>query len=60
MMRKMKTQDKTEKETLMFRNHLKIGTRNLWKYKISSAINMIGLAIGLAACILLALFVKKN
>ena len=41
----------------MFRNYLKIAWRNLWKNKVYSAINIVGLAIGLAACIVIMLFV---
>ncbi|MGV3558687.1 ABC transporter permease [Larkinella arboricola] len=41
----------------MFRNYLKIAWRNLWKNKVFSAINVIGLAVGMAACILILLFV---
>ncbi|MEP6594462.1 MAG: ABC transporter permease [Ginsengibacter sp.] len=41
----------------MFKNYLKIATRNLWKNKSFSAINIIGLAIGLATCILILLYV---
>ncbi|KQN36064.1 hypothetical protein ASE92_07970 [Pedobacter sp. Leaf41] len=42
----------------MFRLNLKIALRNLWKNKISSFINVIGLAIGLAACLMLLLYVS--
>src|SRR4051812_26676829 len=41
----------------MLRNYLKIAFRNLWKSKGFSAINIIGLAIGLATCLLIILFV---
>lgn len=41
----------------MFKNYLKIAIRNLWKSKGFSAINIIGLAIGLATCLLILLFV---
>lgn len=41
----------------MLRNYLKIALRNLWKSKAFSAINIIGLAIGLATCLLIMLFV---
>jgi len=37
----------------MFRNYLKIGTRNLLKHKFFSLIAVTGLAIGLCACILI-------
>jgi putative ABC transport system permease protein len=38
----------------MLRNYLKIAYRNLWKNKVYSAINILGLTIGLAACLLVA------
>ncbi len=41
----------------MFKNYLKIALRNLWKSKGFSALNIIGLAIGLATCLLIMLFV---
>jgi len=41
----------------MFKNYLKIAWRNLWKNKVFSAINIIGLSIGMAACIVIMLFV---
>ena len=46
----------------MIKNYLKIAWRNLWKNKIFSAINIVGLAIGMAACILIMVFVfyEKN
>jgi putative ABC transport system permease protein len=41
----------------MLRNYFKVAWRNLWKNKVFSAINIIGLAIGMAVCILIMLFV---
>src|SRR3954452_15797869 len=41
----------------MFRNYFKTAWRNLWKNKVFSAINIIGLAIGVATCIVIMLFV---
>jgi len=41
----------------MFKNYFKTAWRNLWKSKVFSAINIIGLAIGMAACIVILLFV---
>ncbi|MFC3559242.1 ABC transporter permease [Pedobacter jamesrossensis] len=40
----------------MFKLNLKIAFRNLWKDKMVSLINIIGLATGLAACVLLLLY----
>jgi putative ABC transport system permease protein len=41
----------------MFQNYFKIAWRNLWKNKIYSVINIAGLSIGMAACIVIMLFV---
>ncbi|MCE7065638.1 ABC transporter permease [Dyadobacter sp. CY326] len=41
----------------MFKNYLKIAFRNIWKNTVFSAINIVGLAIGMASCILIMLFV---
>jgi putative ABC transport system permease protein len=41
----------------MIKNYLVIAWRNLRKHKLYSAINIIGLATGLAACIVILLFV---
>lgn len=42
----------------MIRNYLKIAFRNLWKYKSFSAINIAGLSIGMAACVLILQYVS--
>lgn len=42
----------------MFRLNLKIALRNLWRNKTSSVINIVGLAVGLSACLLLLLYVN--
>lgn len=44
----------------MIKNYIKIAWRNLWKNKIFSFINIIGLASGLACFILIALFVMDE
>jgi putative ABC transport system permease protein len=41
----------------MIKNYFKIAFRNLWKHKGFSAINILGLAIGIAACLVIMLFV---
>ncbi len=48
----------TTKYSQMFKLNLKIALRNLWKNKISSFINVVGLAIGLAACLMLLVYVS--
>lgn len=60
MVKKIEAQNSIEKETTMFRNYFKIGLRNLWKYKSGTVINVIGLSTGLAAFVLIALFVKDE
>ena len=44
----------------MLRNYLTIAARNLWKHKGHTVINSVGLALGLAACVLLALYVRQE
>lgn len=44
----------------MFKNYLKTALRNLWKNKTSSAINMLGLTIGLGGCLLIALYIQHE
>ena len=34
----------------MFRNYLKIALRTLWRNRLFTALNVIGLSIGIAAC----------
>jgi putative ABC transport system permease protein len=41
----------------MLRNYFKTAWRNLWKNRVYSLINIAGLAIGMAACIVILLFV---
>lgn len=42
----------------MISNYLKVAFRNLWKHRSFSAINIGGLAIGLAACLLILQYVS--
>ncbi len=44
----------------MFRNYLKIAGRNLLRNKLFSLINVIGLALGMACCMLIALYVNTE
>ena len=41
----------------MLKNYFKIALRNLWKNKGYSAINIIGLSMGIATCLLITLYV---
>ena len=45
---------------VMYKNYLKIAMRNLLKYKGYSFINLFGLALGMAACLLILLFVNNE
>ena len=42
----------------MIKNYLKIAWRNIWKTKGFSTINILGLAVGMTACFLIALYVR--
>jgi len=44
----------------MLKNYLKIACRNLWKNKGYSAINIFGLAVGLATCLLILLYITDE
>ena len=44
----------------MFRNYLTVGIRNLLRHKGYSTINVLGLAIGIACCILILLYVQDE
>ncbi len=42
----------------MFRNYVLIALRNFWKHKLFSFINIVGLATGMAVCLLALIQVK--
>jgi len=44
----------------MFKNYFKIAVRNLWRNKGFSAINIFGLALGIATCLLIMLYVQNE
>ena len=44
----------------MFRTYIKIALRNLIKQKVYTLINVLGLAIGVTSCILLALYINNE
>lgn len=44
----------------MFKNYFKIFIRNISRFKLYSIINIGGLAVGMAACILILLFIQRE
>lgn len=44
----------------MFRNYLKVALRNSWKNKLVTFINLFSLAFGIAACLVIYLFIKDE
>ena len=44
----------------MFKNYLKIAWRNLFRNKIYSAINIVGLSIGMAMALLIGLWITDD
>lgn len=50
--------NKRYNKIMMTRNHLKISYRNLTKNKVYAAINILGLAIGIASVMLIAIYVN--
>ncbi|TMI85188.1 MAG: FtsX-like permease family protein [Bacteroidetes bacterium] len=44
----------------MFKNYLKIALRYLMRYKTYTAINVLGLAVGITCCILIMIFVRSE
>lgn len=44
----------------MYKSYFNIALRSFLKYKVYSAINVLGLAVGLASCLLISLFVMRE
>ena len=44
----------------MLKNYIKIAWRNLTQHKSYTAINIVGLAVGMACCVLIALYAKEE
>ena len=44
----------------MFRNYLKIAIRNLYKNKLYSSVNIIGLTIGITSCLLIGIYIAHE
>src|SRR6476620_2370678 len=49
-----------QKNKIMFRNYFKVALRYLGKHKGYTIINVLGLSVGIACCILVMLFVKSE
>ena len=58
--KKIKTQITHANNIDMFRNYLKVGIRNILSQKLYSFINVFGLAVGMAATILIVLYVQNE
>ena len=48
------------KPKVMLRNYIKIAFRNMSRDKVYSFINIIGLSVGVACCLLLALYIQHE
>ena len=44
----------------MFQNYLKITLRSLWRNKVLAGINIFGLSVGIAACLLILVFIADE
>ncbi|HMV90752.1 MAG TPA: ABC transporter permease, partial [Cyclobacteriaceae bacterium] len=44
----------------MLKNYFKIAIRNILRHKVYSLINILGLSIGVACCLLLALYIQEE
>ena len=44
----------------MLKNYFKVAVRNLWKNKLLSSLNILGLSTGLASCFLMTLFITDE
>src|SRR3990170_8182021 len=42
----------------MLKNYFKIAFRNLWRHRVFSFINIMGLSVGMTACLLIFLYVR--
>ena len=51
---------KLRKQTFMFKNHLTVAVRNLFRQKSFSLINILGLAVGLTCSLLILLWTQHQ
>jgi putative ABC transport system permease protein len=50
----------TQNKSIMLKNYFLIALRNLRKHKFYTSINVLGLAIGIASCLVIVLYVKDE
>ncbi len=50
----------TQNKSIMLKNYFLIALRNLRKHRFYTAINILGLAIGIASCLIIVLYVKDE
>ena len=60
VVKKFKRKTTQNNNTDMIRNYLKIGIRNILKQKLYSFINIFGLAVGMAATVLISLYIQHE
>ncbi len=58
--RRTKKQGHKLNQTAMFKNYFKIGLRNLWKQRMPSLINALGLSLAIACCLVAYQFSEKD
>jgi putative ABC transport system permease protein len=44
----------------MIKHYLQVALRNLWKNKVFSVINIVGLSVGLTCCLLIAMYIQHE
>lgn len=44
----------------MFQNYFRVALRNLWRNRVHTLINLLGLSLGLASCLLVTLYVQDE
>ena len=60
MMKRWHLVERYKTQIDMFKNYIKIGLRALWKFKAATTINVIGLSTGIAAFVLIGLYVNDE
>ncbi len=45
-------------KSIMLKNYFKIAFSNLWRHRVFSFINILGLTVGMTACFLIFLYVR--